>query len=77
MKKTLQPTIEIFSTNITDPVVADICTLVLSHHFPRTRIDFDLEDSDRILRVEGREIDAEKIIAVLASLEINCMLLEY
>lgn len=76
MKKTLQTTIEIFSTNITDPVVADICTLVLSHHFPRTHVNFDLEDCDSILRVEGWDIDTGKVIDVLSSLGIDGVLLQ-
>lgn len=77
MKKTVQQTtIEIFRTDVIDSAQADICTLILSHHFPRTHINFDLEDNDNILRVEGREIDTKKVIAVLASLEINSVLFE-
>ncbi|UGU16156.1 hypothetical protein LS482_21070 [Sinomicrobium kalidii] len=74
MKNEISITVEIFKTDIKDPVVADICTLVLSHHFPRARINFDLEDPDNILRVEDRDIATGKIIELLSSMDIKCTL---
>ena len=44
--------IEVFKTNITDEEVADSIVQLLTWHFPDARINFDLEDCDRILRVE-------------------------
>lgn len=37
---------------------ADFLSRVLQQHFPGSRIDFDLDDCDRVLRVEGAGIIA-------------------
>lgn len=37
----------------------------LRGYFPEGNINFDLEDCDKILRVENAKIDVEKIIDVL------------
>ncbi|RNL91393.1 hypothetical protein ED312_04250 [Sinomicrobium pectinilyticum] len=71
MKKEIPAIVEIFRTDITDPVRADICALVLSRHFPHAGIDFDLEDTDHILRIEDSDIDPEGIISVLKSMGIT------
>ncbi|MGS2739374.1 hypothetical protein [Sinomicrobium sp. M5D2P17] len=75
MKKEVPVIIEIFRTDITDPVRADICQLVLSRHFPLADINFDLEDPDHILRVEDRDVDTTGIIRVVESMKIACELL--
>ncbi|MEP7317706.1 MAG: hypothetical protein ABI921_03170 [Panacibacter sp.] len=49
---------------------------VLSHHFPLFKMNFDLDDCDRILRVEGINIAPEKIIKILNSSGYHCQLLE-
>ncbi|MBC9796113.1 hypothetical protein IBL28_09055 [Sinomicrobium sp. FJxs] len=66
--------VEIFKTDVNDVTTADHCILVLSHHFPNTRINFDLEDRDRILRVEGYHIDIRRIIDLLADMKVRCSL---
>ncbi|UGU15309.1 hypothetical protein LS482_16685 [Sinomicrobium kalidii] len=74
MKETLQTTVEIFKTDVTDPTVADSCILTLSRRFPRLRINFDLEDRDRILRVEGHTINIREIVKILNALCVDCTL---
>ncbi|UGU14938.1 hypothetical protein LS482_14700 [Sinomicrobium kalidii] len=74
MMRTARTTVEIFKTDVTDATTADSCILVLSHHFPNTHINFDLEDCDRILRVEGYHINIRKIIDLLAAMEVCCSL---
>ncbi|MBC9794460.1 hypothetical protein [Sinomicrobium weinanense] len=73
-EQTLQPTVEIFKTNVTDLVTAETCIRLLSHHFPGISIHFDLEDCDHILRVEGYEINTHKIIDLLRSIQLHCSL---
>ena len=68
--------VEIFRTNITNTVPADICVLVLSEYFPNASINFDLEDQDRILRIEDRDVDVLKITEIVKDLGIYCELLE-
>ncbi|MGS2761905.1 hypothetical protein [Sinomicrobium sp. M5D2P9] len=72
MKNNIQSRVEIFKTNVQDDITADSCILALSLHFSRTRFNFDLEDCDRILRVEGYHIDIDKIITLLKSMHIHC-----
>ncbi|MGS2763294.1 hypothetical protein [Sinomicrobium sp. M5D2P9] len=75
MKKETSITVEIFRTNITYSVPADICMLVLSRHLPHAVINFDLEDTDHILRIEDQNIDPDEVIHVMESLGITCELL--
>lgn len=47
--------IEIFKTNISDAAAADKISFELSRILPNAAINFDLEDSDRILRIVSNE----------------------
>ena len=69
------PVIEIFKTSVRNKrqsktVLAELCKC-----FPALKINFDLDDCDKILRVEGADIEAEKIIEVLSSRALQCELL--
>jgi predicted RNA-binding protein YlqC (UPF0109 family) len=56
-------TVEIFKTTVNKPSEARLVVEKLQHRFPYYRINFDLADCDRILRVEARlgRIDIETI----------------
>lgn len=45
--------IAVFKTNISSPVEAKHILDKLSDYYPEHRISFDLEDCDKILRIEG------------------------
>ena len=45
--------IEIFKTNIREAAQADNIIALLLQHFPGSRINIDLYDCDKVLRVEG------------------------
>lgn len=49
---------------------------VLQHEFPNLKINFDLTDCDRILRVEGQGIAVEQIILRMREQNHSCELLE-
>ncbi|KXK22007.1 MAG: hypothetical protein UZ12_BCD005003427 [Bacteroidetes bacterium OLB12] len=49
---------------------------VLQHEFPNLKINFDLTDCDRILRVEGQGIAVEQIISRMRAQNHSCELLE-
>jgi len=68
--------VEVFKTDIHQQKQALRLLAVLSQKFPRCRINFDLEDCDRILRVEGDEIAREKIIELFASNGCQCDVLD-
>jgi len=49
--------VEIFRTNVSDASEANSIARNLLGHFPSCKITFDLDDCDRILRIEGRGCD--------------------
>ncbi|MGS2762381.1 hypothetical protein [Sinomicrobium sp. M5D2P9] len=71
VKETSLSVVEIFVTNVGEETIAEECVEVLSCHFPEHRINFDLEDKDKILRMEGPPPDVKMVIAVLAILKVQ------
>ncbi len=68
--------VEVFKTNVNDPLHALWILNVLSYELPGARINFDLQDCDRILRVEGRDLRPELIMALLGKEGFDCVCLE-
>ena len=68
--------IEVFRTNVQEQDLAKELTSRLLAHFPHHKINFDLQDCDKILRVEGASISREKIIALITSEGYQCHVLE-
>lgn len=66
----------VFKTNIVEREIADSLTQTISLIYPSTLIHFDLEDCDRILRVEGKDAKASVIIKMLQELGFECIELE-
>jgi hypothetical protein len=67
--------VEVFKTNIETHTTAQKIAEELAEIFPGVRINFDLEDCDKVLRAEGN-ILPEKIIEHLKSRAFNCEILE-
>lgn len=59
--------VEVFKTNVEHPDHAKKLMQKLQEYYPAGRINFDLQDCDRILRVEDELICAEKIIQLLST----------
>lgn len=68
--------VEIFVTDITSPEIADLIFEHLQSLWPDARVVFDLEDCDKILKIENSEIDAEGIIHLVAKHGYQCQILE-
>jgi hypothetical protein len=68
--------VEVFQTNVQEQRHVVMLEAILSSHFPMLRIDFDIEDCDRILRVEGKNVLPEKIIEILKAHGYHCLVLE-
>jgi len=68
--------IEVFKTNMRQKKEAKPLVKLIANKFPVQRIDFDLQDCDKILRVEGESFSAEKIISMLAEKGFQCSILE-
>lgn len=57
--------VEVFKTNVAEVDRSNLLLQRLLSHFPANKINFDLEDCDRILRVEGENVLPEKIMEIL------------
>lgn len=68
--------VEIFKTDVIKKNKANEILTELQHEFPNLKINFDLDDCDRILRVEGQGIAVEQIILRMRAQNHSCELLE-
>jgi hypothetical protein len=68
--------IEVFKTNVEEIAQASKITDILLEHFPGNKINFDLHDCDKILRVEGKDLMPEKIMNVVMEKGFKCDILE-
>lgn len=68
--------IEVFKTNIQDRGKADIVVLALGQYLGYTKIAIDLDDCDRILRIEADHISSHGVIEVLGWLCCECEVLQ-
>lgn len=59
--------IEVFKTNVQEESQCQVIIALLLEHFPNSKINFDLEDCDKILRIHGNSISNQKIIDLLES----------
>ncbi len=68
--------VEVFKTNVNAPEPAQWLIHKLNTLYPHYKINFDLEDCDKILRVAGELICNESIIAVLNEVGFDCVALD-
>lgn len=67
--------VEVFKTNIQRKEQAKLLLRKLLQAHPFCKINFDLEDCDKILRVEGTDICRERIIQMLNAGGYQCEVL--
>ena len=70
--------IEVFKTNVHDKVTAEHIIETISLQFPEVFINFDLEDHDRILRIEseGDALPVGDVITLMNTKGYECEVLE-
>ena len=68
--------IEIFKTNIAEKQWAIAVINELEKEFPQLRMNIDLHDCDKVLRVEGSCIACNEIINLVSDCGFHCSLLE-
>jgi len=68
--------VEVFKTNVRSMRKAKRIVQKLGEEFPKHKINFDLSDCDRILRVQGQTILEGKVITIVTSLNNTCEVLE-
>ena len=68
--------VEVFKTNVNDVELAQLLINQLLDYFSFGRVNFDLDDCDKILRIEGELIQPEKVIEVVSDHGYYCQVLD-
>lgn len=68
--------VEVFKTNVQRELDKNYIIAVIQRQFPDYKINFDLEDCDKILRVEGIALEPANIVDYVNCLGYICVPLE-
>ncbi len=68
--------VEVFKTNVQDYYDAIKLKRILLKEFPEAQINFDLDDCDKILRTEGKKINANSVIQIARMEGFLCEILK-
>jgi hypothetical protein len=68
--------VEVFKTNVEHETEAKDLVEMLRQHFPGSHVNFDLQDRDRILRVQGKELCVDTILSIMKTAGFICIPLE-
>ena len=68
--------VTVFKTNIQKPIQAKNILDKLTYHYPEHRINFDLEDCDNILRIEGAPDELHVMKKIIHENGFICEILE-
>jgi hypothetical protein len=68
--------VEVFKTNVQKKAQGKMLRCILSEAFPAFKINFDLSDCDKILRVEGDNMEAFKIMILVKEHGFDCEVLD-
>jgi len=64
--------VEVFKTNVIHTEIAEQLLSALQIHLPSSKINFDLEDCDKILRVEDHQVCVKTIIELVHLSGFEC-----
>ena len=68
--------VEVFKTNVQKKTQSKMLLCILSEAFPSFKINFDLSDCDKVLRVEGDNMEALRIMMIVKEYGFNCEVLD-
>ncbi|HEX5151738.1 MAG TPA: hypothetical protein VFW07_09825 [Parafilimonas sp.] len=68
--------IEVFKTNVQKKTQSKMLLGALYKVFPSFKINFDLSDCDKVLRVEGDNLEASEIIILIKKYGFRCEVLD-
>ena len=68
--------VEVFKTNVQEFSQAQKLVALLRRHFPDSKINFDLDDCDKVLRVEGNNLRIEKVMTLVIEKGFLCTVLD-
>jgi hypothetical protein len=70
------PAVEAFKTNVQKKAQSKVLLGILSEAFPSSKINFDLSDCDKVLRVEDDTIEASRIMILVKAHGFKCEILD-
>ncbi|OSZ73778.1 hypothetical protein CAP36_17390 [Chitinophagaceae bacterium IBVUCB2] len=68
--------VEIFKTDVQKKSQSKMLNCILSEAFPSFKINFDLSDCDKVLRVEGENVTAQRIMILVKQQGFTCEVLD-
>ena len=68
--------VEVFKTDVQEISQANHMIALLHQQFPGTKINFDLEDCDKVLRIEGHNILPWQLMQLITENGFRCGVLE-
>ena len=68
--------VEVFKTNIQKKAQSKMLLCILSEAFPSFKINFDLSDCDKVLRVEGDNMETLRIMILVKEYGFTCEILD-
>jgi hypothetical protein len=68
--------VEAFKTNVQKKTQSKMLLRILSEAFPSLKINFDLSDCDKVLRVEGDNMETSTIMILVKEYGFSCELLD-
>ncbi|MEO7989160.1 MAG: hypothetical protein ABI663_06430 [Chryseolinea sp.] len=68
--------VEVFRTNVCSKQVAQRIIADLAQLIPNAKINFDLDDCDKILRIECHHLVVENVVEILNKRSFLCEVLE-
>jgi tRNA G26 N,N-dimethylase Trm1 len=74
-KEWMDNMVEVFKTNVQEKRQGKMLLSVLSQTFPSLKINFDLSDCDKVLRVEGDTMETKRIMMLLQEHGFTCEVL--
>ncbi len=68
--------VEVFKTDIQKKTQIKKLLCILSEAFPSFKINFDLSDCDKVLRVKGDNVEALRIMILVKEYGFKCEILD-
>jgi len=68
--------VEVFKTNVQEASEAKQLVALLLQRFPDNKINVDLHDCDKILRIEGDHFEVQQIVMLAEQNGFACRVLE-
>lgn len=69
-------TTEIFKTDVNNKQTSEMILNLLKTSYPHLKINFDLDDCDNILRIQGYDFSLNNIVEIVCNTGHYCELME-